>query len=75
MVMASYLPAAIAAIIAAFIFKDEGPVAGIASWAYVIAMAVVGTWGLRQKNRSLWWLLLVIPFGWIPYVCLKNKRC
>jgi uncharacterized membrane protein YhaH (DUF805 family) len=47
----------------------------IAFLAYPIIMLVVGSWGLHQKGRSLWWLFLVVPFGWIPYVCLKNKKC
>jgi len=73
MIIASCLAPALAAVISAFLFEDRGAIAGIASWVYVIVMAVVGTWGLRQKGRSLWWLFMVIPFGWIPYVCLKNR--
>ena len=43
--------------------------------AYPIIILVVGIWALRQKGRSLWWLFLVVPFGWLPYACLKNKKC
>ena len=31
-------------------------------------------WVLRKKNRSLWNLLwLIIPFGWIVFLCLENR--
>lgn len=31
-------------------------------------------WVLRRKCRSLWNLLwLIIPFGWIVFLCLENK--
>ena len=32
-------------------------------------------WVLVQKERSLWWLplLLFVPFGWIAIFTLKNK--
>ncbi len=33
-----------------------------------------GSWVLRQKNRNHWWLaLLIIPFGWIPFLFLENR--
>ena len=32
-------------------------------------------WILRQKGRSLWWLLLPIaPFGWIVFLSLENRN-
>ena len=40
----------------------------------VVIMPVAG-WALKRKNRSLWWLLILfIPFGWIVYLCLENRR-
>jgi len=31
-------------------------------------------WALKQKNRSLWWLLLfIIPFLWLVYLGLENR--
>jgi hypothetical protein len=31
-------------------------------------------WALKQKNRSLWWLLLfIIPFMWLIYLGLENR--
>ena len=38
-----------------------------------IGTIIIDIWALRKKNRSLWWLALIIPFGWIPYICLSNK--
>jgi hypothetical protein len=41
----------------------------IAVWLFGI-----GGWVLRKKNRNLFHLLwLVIPFGWIVFLCLENK--
>lgn len=35
----------------------------------------VGAWALRRKYRSLWWLLILfVPFGWIAFLCLENRR-
>ena len=32
-------------------------------------------WVLRQKNRGLWYLLLlIIPFGWIGFLLIENQR-
>jgi type III secretory pathway component EscS len=45
---------------------------------YLIGIAVeliLGAWVLRRKARSLWWLLILfIPFGWIVFLCLDNRR-
>ena len=38
-----------------------------------IPCGFVDAWGLKRKGRSLKWLLLIIPFGLLPYICLKNK--
>jgi hypothetical protein len=35
---------------------------------------LINLWVLRQKKRSLWWLLiLLIPFGLFPIIFLSNK--
>lgn len=40
----------------------------------VAAYLFVCGWVLKRKSRSLWWLLiLVVPFGFIVFLCLKNK--
>lgn len=40
----------------------------------VIILPLTG-WALKQKNRSLWWLLLfIIPFMWLVYLALKNQK-
>ena len=34
----------------------------------------IGGWVLRKKNRNLFHLLwLVIPFGWVVFLCLENR--
>ena len=39
----------------------------------VIILPLTG-WALKQKNRSLWWLLLfIIPFVWLVYLGLENR--
>lgn len=47
------------------------------SIVYIIAalwLFGIDGWVLRKKNRSLWNLLwLVIPFGWIVFLCLENR--
>jgi hypothetical protein len=44
---------------------------------YIIAaiwLFCICGWVLRKKRRSLWNLLwLIIPFGWIVFLCLSNK--
>ena len=31
-------------------------------------------WVLRRKGRSLWNLLwLIVPLGWIVFLCLENR--
>lgn len=41
----------------------------------MIASLTAGWWVLRQKSRSLWWLLIIlVPLvGWIVFLCLKNR--
>jgi len=41
----------------------------------VIVLAIGWGWVLRQKQRSLAWLLLAIfvPFGWLSIFLLENK--
>jgi hypothetical protein len=80
-VIAAYVPQIIVGVVVVLISSPLSP-----TWAVVetsrdaafitrvISLACVGVWALKQKGRSLWWLFLVIPFGWIPYVCLTNKR-
>ena len=47
------------------------------SIVYIIAalwLFGIDGWVLRKKNRSLWNLLwLIIPFGWIVFLCLENR--
>jgi hypothetical protein len=32
-------------------------------------------WAIKQKGRSLWWLLMwLVPFGWISWLCLENRN-
>ena len=41
----------------------------------MVAPLTAGWWALRQKSRSLWWLLIIfVPFvGVIVFLCLKNR--
>lgn len=40
----------------------------------LIAVFGVGAWVLRRKDRSLGWLLIIlVPFGWIVFLCLENR--
>ena len=54
-------------------------VADVAYWlcliGNIILTAVAGAWVLRQKGKSLLWLLLT-PFwiGWVIWLALDNKR-
>ncbi len=47
------------------------------SIVYIIAalwLFGIDGWVLRKKNRSLWNLLwLIVPFGWIVFLCLENR--
>jgi hypothetical protein len=39
----------------------------------IIILPLTG-WALKQKDRSLWWLLLfIIPFLWLVYLGLENR--
>jgi len=41
----------------------------------IVVGSIVCGWVLRQKKRSLWWLLLIpVPFGWWVFLLLENKR-
>ncbi|GAI46660.1 unnamed protein product, partial [marine sediment metagenome] len=44
---------------------------------YIIAalwLFGIDGWVLKKKNRSLWNLLwLIVPFGWIVFLCLENR--
>lgn len=46
--------------------------------SYFIGIAIsmgVGIWVLDRKGRSFWWLLIFfVPFGWIIFLCLENRR-
>ncbi len=43
--------------------------------AYVVWLLVLVGWVLRQKGRSLGWLLLLfVPFGWLAPFMLDNRR-
>lgn len=40
----------------------------------LVVLVISGGWILRQKNRSLWWVIvLLIPFGWIVFLALDNR--
>ncbi len=42
---------------------------------YYAAVFVVAGWSLKRKNRSLWWLFIfLVPFGWIVFLCIENRR-
>jgi ribosomal protein S27AE len=51
-------------------FNDKS-LDAIAEIACGIVLLTVGGWVLKQKGRSLWWLLLV---GWFSPVWLGNKN-
>lgn len=44
---------------------------------YFIGLAMclpVLIWALKEKKRSLWWILILfVPFGWIVFLCLENR--
>ena len=48
-------------------------------WAFLFAFVAlplpVGVWYLREKNRSLGWLLMLylMPLGVVFFLCLKNR--
>jgi H+/Cl- antiporter ClcA len=47
---------------------------GLTSLLSLVVSIIVGAWALRQKSRSLWWLLILfVPFGWIVFLCLENR--
>jgi len=47
----------------------------IVGWILTILILVIYGWVLRQKNRSLWWLLLFWwPIGLFIYTGLSNNR-
>jgi peptidoglycan/LPS O-acetylase OafA/YrhL len=41
----------------------------------VAGVIITAVWVLRRKKRSLWWLLMIlVPLGFIVWLCLKNKN-
>ena len=55
-------------------FVPDEVVAGLWVVIYLLVVLAVGGWALRKKNRSLAWLLILfVPFGWIVFLCLKNR--
>jgi len=53
---------------------SENAVRGMAVIFGGIFMLVVSGWVIKQKGRSLWWLLLFfVPFGWISFFLLENR--
>jgi len=41
----------------------------------IVVGSIVCGWVLRQKKRSLWWLLLLpVPLGWWVFLLLENRR-
>lgn len=54
--------------------NDTGGAAGTAGWLIgSITILVISGWVVKQKQRSLWWLLLA---GWFPPIplLLANKK-
>lgn len=53
----------------------EGAGAVIGFLTTIIGGSIIVGWMLRQKHRSLWWLLLwwFVPFGWIFVLTLQNR--
>jgi fructose-specific phosphotransferase system IIC component len=77
----SLLAAFIASFIVGIIFYNlpDKDVEGIATLINIpiisIGTIITIVWVLRHKNRSLWWLLMAfVPFGYIVWLCLKNKN-
>jgi hypothetical protein len=53
---------------------SENAVGGVTMIFGIIFMLVVSGWVIKQKGRSLWWLLLFfVPFGWISFFLLENR--
>ena len=50
---------------------SEDAVGGVAEIFGSIFMLVVSGWVIKQKGRSLWWLLLA---GWFSPLWLSNKK-
>ncbi len=53
----------------------EGAGATIGFLTLFIGGSIIVGWMLRQKGRSLWWLLMwwFVPFGWIVVLALGNR--
>jgi len=52
----------------------EGIAVAIAVIVNLVILFLVSGWVLRQKSRSLWWLLILfVPFGGIVFLCLENR--
>jgi hypothetical protein len=42
---------------------------------FLLSVLTISIWILRRKRRRLWWLLMLfIPYGWIIYLLLENRR-
>ena len=59
-------------------YISEEAIEGISYlFTFIIALAwlvPIHGWILKQKKRRLWWLLiLLVPFGWIVFLCLENR--
>ena len=53
----------------------EEIVTGLAAFVAIIVVLPIALWVVKRKGRSFWWLcLLLIPFGWIGVLFLRNQR-
>ena len=65
----------VSAFIFIYVFNAE-PVLG-SGIGFLVGLILVGficSWILRQKNRDvLWLLILIVPFGWVTFLLLENR--
>ena len=56
-------------------YVSSTEIEGMGALTGLVVLSLIWGWALRQKNRSLWWLLLglFVPFGFIVILCLENK--
>jgi len=57
------------------LYASDAQVEVMSSLSGAVVVCLIWGWALRQKNRSLAWLLLgiFVPFGWIALLCLDNR--
>jgi hypothetical protein len=54
---------------------SQGTYGALAATIWLVGLPIVWGWVLKQKGRSLWWLLLVVfvPFGFIAMFTLQDR--